>query len=78
MFFPLMIYNARSFEKESREVESMSTGQICKSIVRALCQQRNAVYFFSGYEIPYLEKTVDRSGRDRERTGTEYYPGTDR
>ena len=47
--------------------------QICKSPVRALRQQRDAVYFFSGYEIPYLEKAVDRPGRDREGTGSAHH-----
>ena len=31
----------------------------------------------SGYEVQNMEKTMDSSGRDRERTGTADYPGTD-
>ena len=52
--------------------------QIQQSVVRTLCQQGDAVYLFSGQKIPHMEKTVDRSGGDRERTGTPDYPGADR
>ncbi len=38
--------------------------QICKSSFRTLCQQRNAVYFFPGYEVPHMEKTLDRTCGD--------------
>ena len=31
---------------------------------QALCQQRDAVYFFAGYEIYHLEKALDCSCRD--------------
>ena len=40
--------------------------QIQQPAIRALCQQGNAVYFFPGYEIPYLEKTLDCTGRNRD------------
>ena len=40
----------------------MSTDRYVSPLIRALCQQGDAVHFFSGYEIPHLEKTVDRTG----------------
>ena len=40
----------------------MSTDRYTQPIIRALCQQRNAVHLFPGYEIPYLEKTLDCTG----------------
>ena len=55
----------------------MSTDRYISPLVRALCQQGNAVHFFSGHEVSHLEKIVDRSGRDRKRTWTEYHPGAD-
>ena len=48
----------------------MSNDRYRKPVIRAICQQGDAVHFFTGYEIPYLEKTMDRTGRDRERTGS--------
>ena len=39
----------------------MSTDRYVSPLIRALCQQRNAVYFFPGYEIPHMEKTLDRT-----------------
>ena len=47
-----------SYKKQESEDEYR---QICKSFIRTLCQQRNAVYFFPGYEIPHMEKTLDRT-----------------
>ena len=44
----------------------------------------DAVYFFTGYEVSYLEKTVDCPGLNREGIRTEpkrkagNYPGADR
>ena len=50
--------NSNSRYKE----ENHEYRQIRKPIIRALCKQGNAVHFFTGYEIPYLEKTLDRTG----------------
>ena len=51
----------------------MSNRQIPQSIIRAICKQGDAVHFFTGYEVPYLEKIMDCIGRDRERIGSGYY-----
>ena len=37
--------------KENREVNEYEYRQICKSFIRTLCQQRNAVYFFPGMKF---------------------------
>ena len=46
----------------------MSNRQIYKSAFRALCKQRDAVHFFAGQEVQNMEKTLDRTCRDRKRT----------
>ena len=56
----------------------MSTDRYVSPLIRALCKQRNAVYFLTGYEIPHMEKIMDRPCRDRKRTWPEYYAGADR
>ena len=48
----------------------MSTDRYVEPAVRAICKQGDAVYFFSGHEVPYMEKTLDRTGRDREGAGS--------
>ena len=44
--------------------------QIYKPVIGTVCKPRNAVHFFSGYEVPDLEKTLDCTGRDREGART--------
>ena len=39
---------------------------------------REMQYIFSPDKVQNLEKTLDRTGRDRKRTGTEYYRRADR
>ena len=51
----------------------MSNDRYCKPIIRAICKQGDAVHFFTGYEVPYLEKTLDCTGRDGERAWTSGY-----
>ena len=43
-----------------KEEEHNEYGQISEPAVGALRQQGNAVYFFSGHEIPHLEEALDR------------------
>ncbi len=44
--------------------------QIYKPVIGTVCKPRNAVHFFSGYEVPRPEKTLDCAGRDRKGTRT--------
>ena len=42
----------------------MSNDRYVSPLVRTLCKQGDAVYFFTGQEVPYVEKAVDRPGGD--------------
>ena len=48
------------------------------SLIHILCRSGNEISIFSGYEIPHLEKALDRSGGSGERIGFACYTGTDR
>ena len=48
----------------------MSTDRYTSPLSERYASRGDAVHFLTGYEIPHLEKTVDCTGRDRERTGT--------
>ena len=48
----------------------MSNDRYRSPLSERYAQQGDAVHFFTGYEVPYLEKIMDCIGRDRERTGT--------
>ena len=56
----------------------MSTDRYVSPLSERYASKENAVYFLTGYEIPHMEKIMDRPCRDRKRTWPEYYAGADR
>ncbi len=39
---------------------------LCEPVIRAICEQRDAVHFFPGYEIPDVAQALDRTCGDGE------------
>ena len=46
----------------------MATDRYTSPLSRALRQQGNAVYFFTGQEVYHMEKAVDRTCREQRRS----------
>ena len=55
----------------------MSTDRYQSPLSERYASKEMQYSFFTGYEIPYLEKIMDCTCRDRKRTGIKYHTGTD-
>ena len=64
--------------KQAQEEKPMSNDKYVSPLSERYASKEMQYNFFTGYEIQDLEKTLDRAGRDRERTGIKYYTGADR